>query len=98
LEEEVAKLKDSGNKIVIITHHATSKHSLPEYYQDDTLSAAYASYLDRFVQESYATLWIHGHVHTHQDYMIGNTRIVCNPRGYPDEQNKDFISDLVIEV
>ena len=98
LEEEVARLKNSGNKIVIITHHAPSKLSLPRFYQDDTLSAAYASHLDHFVQESYAKLWIHGHVHTQQDYAIGDTRIICNPRGYPDEQNKDFISNLVIEV
>jgi predicted phosphodiesterase len=98
LEEKVKELKDTGRNIVIITHHAPSKRSLPEVHQDDTLSAAYASHLDRFVRESYAKLWIHGHVHTQQDYEIGNTRIICNPRGYPDEQNKDFIPDLVIEV
>ena len=27
-------------------------------------------------------LWIHGHMHNRSDYMIGDTRIVCNPRGY----------------
>jgi hypothetical protein len=27
-------------------------------------------------------LWTHGHTHHKFDYMIGETRIVCNPRGY----------------
>ena len=27
-------------------------------------------------------LWTHGHTHDPFDYMIGTTRIVCNPRGY----------------
>lgn len=26
--------------------------------------------------------WTHGHTHDNYDYMIGTTRIVCNPRGY----------------
>jgi Icc-related predicted phosphoesterase len=98
LDAEIAKLKDSGKKLVIVTHHAPSKRSLSKFHEDDILSAAYASHLDCFVRESNAQLWIHGHVHTQQDYSIGNTRIICNPRGYPDEQNQDFMSGLVIEV
>jgi hypothetical protein len=27
-------------------------------------------------------LWTHGHTHELFDYMIGSTRVVCNPRGY----------------
>jgi hypothetical protein len=27
-------------------------------------------------------LWTHGHMHDPFDYMIGSTRVVCNPRGY----------------
>jgi predicted phosphodiesterase len=98
LEEKVKELKNVENNIVIITHHAPSNRSLPEVHKDDALSAAYASHLDHFVQESHAKLWIHGHVHTERDYVIGNTRIICNPKGYPDEKNKNFIPDLVIEV
>jgi predicted NBD/HSP70 family sugar kinase len=29
--------------------------------------------------------WVHGHTHSTHDYMIGNTRVLCNPRGYPRE-------------
>jgi hypothetical protein len=27
-------------------------------------------------------MWTHGHTHHEFDYMVGSTRVVCNPRGY----------------
>ncbi|BAU12417.1 metallophosphoesterase, putative [Leptolyngbya sp. NIES-3755] len=96
LSEEVKSL--STGKVVIITHHAPSPRSILERDREDILSAAYASHLDSFVEESGAALWVHGHIHTQQDYRIGETRVICNPRGYPDERNEDFVADLVIEI
>ena len=87
-----------NEKLVIVTHHAPSGISVPDHYRQDILSAAYASNLDDCVVSSGAILWIHGHLHTQKDYLLGNTRVVCNPRGYPDEPNQEFVPDLVIEV
>jgi predicted phosphodiesterase len=87
-----------GEKLVIITHHAPSARSIPASFQEDILSAAYASHLEAFVAESGAKLWVHGHLHIQQDYSIGNTRVICNPRGYPDEPNQSFIPNLIVEV
>lgn len=84
---------------VVVTHHAPSRRSIPTRYADDTLSAAYASNLDHLIEEFGPALWVHGHVHESFDYMVGRTRIVCNPRGYvPSEPNPAFREDLVIEV
>jgi hypothetical protein len=85
-------------KTVVVTHHAPSKRSLAQCYSDDLLSAAYASAMDSMVADSGARLWIHGHVHVSQNYMIGGTRIICNPRGYPEEANDGFAADLVVEI
>jgi Icc-related predicted phosphoesterase len=30
-------------------------------------------------------LWLHGHTHGSCDYKLGDTRVVCNPMGYPGE-------------
>ena len=30
-------------------------------------------------------LIVHGHTHRRMDYMLGDTRVICNPRGYPGE-------------
>ena len=82
----------------MITHHAPSKRSIPLEFQTDILSAAYASSLDAFVESSGARLWIHGHLHQAQDYFIGNTRVICNPRGYPDEIVTGFSNSLTLEI
>jgi len=90
--------ENRGANIVVVTHHAPSRRSLPARYDEDLLSAAYASHLDELVERSRARLWIHGHVHERQDYAIGSTRILCNPRGYPGEPETGFMPDLVADV
>lgn len=87
-----------GQPVVVVTHHAPSARSLADADRDDILSAAYASHLDDFVEQSGAALWVHGHVHVRRDYRIGSTRVLCNARGYPDEDRGDFRPDLVVEV
>jgi predicted phosphodiesterase len=96
LEEELRARR--GERMVVVTHHAPSLRSVPEGLRENILSAAYASNLERLVAESGAALWIHGHIHAASDYVIGETRVVCNPRGYPDEVNTGFIDDWTLEV
>ncbi len=71
-------------KFVVVTHHAPSKASIKPWYADDTLmNGAYSSDLSKFILENpQIKLWTHGHTHDPFDYMIGSTRVVCNPRGY----------------
>jgi Icc-related predicted phosphoesterase len=72
------------NKVVVVSHHAPSSQSIAYYYSHDRLmNGAFRSELDEFIeQRPQIKLWIHGHTHTNFDYMIGETRVVCNPRGY----------------
>lgn len=85
--------------VVVMTHHLPSAKSLDGRYAESDYNAAYASHLDNLIEGSEADLWIHGHTHVSKDYMIGNTRIVCNPRGYDGyELNPDFNSNLIIEI
>jgi hypothetical protein len=87
-----------GKSLVVVTHHAPSPRSLAPATAQDLTNAAYASDLDAVVERSDARVWIHGHVHTSSDYVLGHTRVLCNPRGYPDEANPHFISGLTIVV
>lgn len=73
----------TGHKTVVITHHAPSYQSIPEHYRLDNLSFAYSSNLEDLIEMSEnLEYWFHGHTHTPFDYKIGNTSIICNPRGY----------------
>ena len=84
--------------VVIVTHHAPSPRSVPVDFRDSELNPAYASDLEPFIERCGAKVWIHGHIHRAQDYTIGTTRVIANPRGYPDEQNVGFRPDLVVDV
>lgn len=72
------------NKIVVITHHAPSKKSIHERYAHDTLmNGNFHTDMDEFIiNNPQIQLWIHGHMHDCFDYGVGGTRVLCNPRGY----------------
>jgi Icc-related predicted phosphoesterase len=72
------------NKIVIVGHHAPSRKSThPRYKYESLMNGGYSSELDQFIIDNpQIKLWTHGHTHDSFDYVIGETRIVCNPRGY----------------
>ena len=88
------------DKAVIVTHHAPSEASIEEAYKGDKLSPAYASNLEEFMFEHSPALWVHGHIHANNDYFIGGTRVVSNPRGYVNigDGNTEFEKTKVIDL
>jgi hypothetical protein len=70
--------------IVVVGHHAPSSASVhPKYQHDAIMNGCYRSSLDEFILDRpEIVLWTHGHTHEDFDYMIGTTRVMCNPRGY----------------
>ena len=88
-------------KFVVVGHHALSKMSTHENYKNEFLmNGAYSSDLSEFILDRpQIKLWTHGHTHHPFDYMIGETRIVCNPRGYEGyEPDSNWNPNIVIEV
>ncbi|AJD41704.1 phosphatase [Rhizobium sp. SEMIA 4085] len=77
--------KHTRPKSVVVTHHAPSPRAIALGFRHDPLSACYASDLEDLITEAGPTLWVHGHVHHRNDYIIGSTRVVSNSRGYPGE-------------
>lgn len=73
---------------IIVTHHAPSFKSIHPRYAGDIANICFASDLDAKICSlaKPPKYWVHGHVHDPHDYMIGSTRVVCNPRGYPRER------------
>jgi predicted phosphodiesterase len=74
----------ADRKFVVVGHHAPSRLSTHERYRhDDIMNGGYSSRLDEFIEvRPQIKLWTHGHTHHPFDYTIGETRVVCNPRGY----------------
>lgn len=76
--------KNPDRKYIVLSHHAPSRLSTKPKYSDDwEMNGGYSSHLESFIENHPQILvWFHGHTHDNFDYMIGKTRIVCNPRGY----------------
>lgn len=81
-------------KVLVMSHHAPSFQSVSPQYLTDDLNGAYCSNLDDMIIELKPTVWVHGHVHDSFDYMIEDTRVLCNPQGYElrdgSFENKSF--------
>jgi predicted phosphodiesterase len=88
-------------KYVVVGHHAPSKASThPRYQTEVIMNGAYSSRLDQFILDNpQIKLWTHGHTHEDFDYMIGTTRVVCNPRGYDGyEERADNFKLKYVEI
>ncbi len=100
--EHNAREKTRHNKrIVVVTHHAPSYQSVGDRFQGSRLNGCYASDLDSYVENSNIELWIHGHMHDRKSYKIGDTRIICNPRGYVtkhEAEDTGFDPNLLVEL
>jgi Icc-related predicted phosphoesterase len=86
---------------VVVGHHAPSKASTHPRYKNETLvNGAYSTNLDNYILDRrQIKLWTHGHTHEDFDYMIGTTRVVCNPRGYDGyEARADEFTLKYVEV
>jgi len=93
---------DTEDPDVVITHHAPSKKSVhPKFLNSGFVNHYFMSELDDFIlQHPKIKLWVHGHMHSPVDYMIGNCRVLANPLGYPGETYKsvEYYQVAMIEV
>ena len=80
---------------VVITHHAPHPGSVHPRWKDNLVNPAFVSDLTPLMGK--ACLWIHGHTHDSFDYAVAGTRVICNPKGYRNE-NRSFRPDLTVRV
>ena len=101
-EHNIAKtfLLDNVKKgDVVVTHHGPTFESISKEYRGDTLNGAFASDLSHLIMAVKPVLWFHGHLHNNSDYVVGETRVLCNPRGYVGhEENPNFDVHKFVEI
>jgi len=90
-------------KCVVVGHHSPSFQSCHEQYGNDHLmNGGYHSDLSEFILDHpQIVLWTHGHTHHPFDYMIGETRVVCNPRGYENDgysEDTGWNPNILLEI
>lgn len=81
---------------IVVTHHAPCHLSIPEKFKCDKQNHSYVNRWGDHIAHNGPRLWFHGHIHSPSDYEVGDTRVLCNPIGYPGEQPGTSIQILEI--
>ena len=86
-----------------VIHHLPSFQSVHEEYRNSNGNDFFATELSHKIldMKKPPKLIVHGHTHKKMDYMIGNTRVICNPRGYPNENGRaeyENYQPLIVEI
>jgi Icc-related predicted phosphoesterase len=87
-----------GEPNVVVSHHGPSINSSPIGKREDITSAAYVSDLEGFISDHQPKFWFHGHLHNSSEYKIGDCTVVCNPKGYPGDENCHFDPVKCVEI
>lgn len=104
----------SADRLVCVTHHMPSKRCISPKFYGSPINTCFANDWTDMIEKYQPDLWICGHTHDSFDFKINNTRMVCNPQGYPSVyrrmtgydkaedtwviENKKFNSKFVIEL
>jgi Icc-related predicted phosphoesterase len=92
-------VKAKGEFIPIwIFHHLPSPKSISDRYKGSLLNCYFLNDIEDLIGKYQPRLVIHGHTHDYREYLLGDTRVVCNPRGYGEETNPRYNPNLVIEI
>lgn len=86
---------------IIVSHHAPTRKSIHSRYETSPYNTSFANDLEEEILAMYKPpkLWIHGHTHDSFDYMVGETRVICHPRGYKGERNHYWnYKPLIVEI
>jgi Icc-related predicted phosphoesterase len=93
---KLAENKEKKN--VVITHHAPCQLSIPERYKNEILlNHGFYSDLSDLILDANPNIWVHGHIHSNSNYTLGDTRVICNPKGSHNE-NPNFNLELCVEI
>jgi predicted phosphodiesterase len=93
--------RDNSTPTVVISHFAPTRSSISPTFAGSPINSSFVSDLEARIKAWQPALWLHGHTHGSFDYRVGNTRVICNPRGYAKNginENPDFDAAFVIDL
>lgn len=90
----------SNKKTIVVTHHAPTFINYPEKYANSNINEAFASELEKLIEDSNIDYWIYGHHHVNlADFEIGNTKLITNQLGYIKyNENTGFNDKAIISI
>ena len=88
--------KKNNKKKIVVSHFMPHPALIDEQYRGSILNAYFCSDMSKYM--GFDGYWFYGHTHSSGDIMIGDTRVIGNPRGYGDENIEGFDPNLIVEI
>jgi Icc-related predicted phosphoesterase len=85
---------------IVVSHHLPHPQSVDVQFREGLASRLNPFFLcdcEALIEQTRPAVWIHGHTHTPCQYVVGDTRVICNPIGYPRERATARL-DCCVEV
>jgi hypothetical protein len=91
--EFIKKELEQNDNCIILTHHLPSKKFIDKKYntiKDRPYQQWFYSDMDSVIDLYHNKIkcWFYGHTHTPSTYQLNDISFLCNPIGYPGENNK----------
>lgn len=83
-------------KRVVVTHFVPHPICINKKWTGSPINPYFTQNMEQYMDG--IDLWLFGHTHDNHDTVVGNTRLVANPRGYGKENTNGFIPNMIIEV
>ena len=93
----------STNQNVILTHHMPSYDLIAPQYRRGSMEEYnqwFATDLNDFIDTNATRIqcWIYGHTHTPSERVLSGVPMLCNPIGYPGEQETvDYYKQFLLQ-
>lgn len=84
-------------KKIVVSHHLPSFEAVhPNWINDATNDFFVDAECHPIIEKLKPALWLNGHSHEKVDKAFQDTRLLCNPRGYPGEHGEAHIPSLFV--
>lgn len=85
-----------GKKRIVMTHFMPHPVCTNVRFMGSRLNPYFTTNMDKYM--GWEGYWLCGHGHDSLDKMIGDTRLIMNPRGYGRENEYGFKPNLLLEI
>lgn len=94
----------NNNNCIVLTHHVPSNKLIDIQYKTESMlpyNQWFYCNMDNLIEKNKNKIkcWIYGHTHTSSNNIIDGIPFLCNPIGYPNENNNlDFQAKITINI
>jgi predicted MPP superfamily phosphohydrolase len=91
---------DDSQNCVVITHHVPSSSLIDVKYKTERMlpyNQWFYADMDELIRAKGDKIkcWFYGHTHTPSNVVINGIPFLCNPIGYPGENNKIYFQSII---